>query len=89
MNKNFDATVSFMQLLLLVLWEGLGAVYFGWSPVAVFLVWLVGIFTLNIGVATVLRTFIKLTRPPVEAADNVVNNVVNINDAAITEDDIG
>jgi len=76
--SSFDVAVAFMQLFLLALWEALGALYFGWSPLAIFFCWLVGIFTLNIGVATVLRTFIKLTRPAA-----VVNNV------EITEDDLG
>lgn len=86
MSKSFDAAVAFAQLLLLLLWEALGAIYFGWSPLAILFVWLVGIWTLNIGVATVLRTYLKLTHP----ADSAPNNVVNLADAAaITEDDIG
>jgi hypothetical protein len=78
MSKSFDLAVAFMQLFLLVLWEALGALYFGWSPVAVFFCWLAGIFTLNIATATVLRTFIKLTQLPAEEAP-----------VEITEDDLG
>ena len=63
MSKTFEASVAFMQLFLLALWEGLGAIYFGWSAFAVFLVWLVGIWTLNIATATVLRTYLKLVQP--------------------------
>lgn len=65
MSKTFEVSVAFMQLFLLALWEGLGAIYFGWPPFAIFLVWLVGIWTLNIGTATVLRTYLKLVQPPV------------------------
>lgn len=84
MNEQFNRTVAFAQLLLLLLWEGVGAVYFGWSPLAVFLVWLVGIFTLNICTATVLRTFIKLTQIPAPADEVELTAVPDI-----TEDDIG
>lgn len=78
MSKAFSITVAFLQLLLLVLWEGLGAFYFGWSPWTVFLVWLVGIWSLNILTATVLHTYLKLTLPPVEVPIDVPD---------ITEDD--
>lgn len=71
MKNSFDIAVAFMQLFLLVLWEALGALYFGWSPVTIFFSWLVGIFTLNVGVATVLRTFLKLTTPGYEVVNNV------------------
>lgn len=80
--RNFDATVAVLQLFLLGLWEALGAIYFGWSPLAIFLCWLVGVWTLNIATASVLKTFIKLTQPPA-----VPDNVVNIADASITEED--
>lgn len=76
MNKAFDYAVGFMQVFLLALWEALGALYFGWSPLAIFFCWVVGIFTLNIALATIMRTFIKLTRTP-----SAVNNVT------ITEED--
>lgn len=69
--RNFNVTVAFLQLLLLGLWEALGAAYFGWSPLAIFLCWLVGVWSLNIAVACVLNTFIKLTTAP-EAPDNIV-----------------
>lgn len=83
MTKSFDIAVGFMQLLLLVLWEALGALYFGWSPLAIFLCWGVGLWSLNIATATVLRTFIKLTQAPAEAAIDPANV------PEITEDDIG
>lgn len=83
MTKSFDLAVAFMQLFLLILWEGLGAVYFGWPPLAILLVWVVGIWTLNIGTATVLRTYLKLTQPSVELSDNVVP----LHDVGITEED--
>lgn len=77
--RSFDVAVAFAQFLLLGLWEGLGAIYFGWSPLAIVLVWLVGIWTLNIGVAIVLRTYLKL----VSAVDPQFHVVPEI-----TEDDI-
>jgi hypothetical protein len=79
MTKGFDIAVAWLQLLLLALWEVLGALYFGWSPLAIFLCWIVGVWTLNIATATVLRTFIKLTTPA--SPDNVVNL------HAVTEED--
>lgn len=83
MSKSFEQTVGLMQLLLLGLWEGIGALYFGWSPVAIALCWFGGIFTFNIGIATALRTFIKLTRVPETAT-----NIVNVHgEAQITEED--
>lgn len=78
MSKNFEVTVALMQLLLLALWEGVGAAYFGWSPVAILICWGAGIFTFNVAIATALRTFLKLTRVPEPVANNVVS---------ITEDD--
>jgi phage shock protein PspC (stress-responsive transcriptional regulator) len=66
MNNTFEATVAFMQLFLLALWEGLGALYFGWPPLTILLCWIVGVFTLNIGTASVLSMYIKLTRPGVQ-----------------------
>lgn len=83
MSKSFDLAVAFMQLFLLVLWEAVGIAYFSWPPLGILLVWLVAIWTLNIGTATVLRTYIKLTTPA------TVDNVVNIADARIEEDDLG
>lgn len=79
MNNSFEATVAFMQLFLLALWEGLGAVYFGWPPLAILLCWIVGVFTLNIGTASVLSMYIKLSRPGIKLAAPV----------DITEEDIG
>lgn len=81
MSKNFETTVAALQVILLGLWEAIGALYFGWSPIAIVLCWFAGIFTFNIAVATALRTFIKLTQVPAP------DNVVNIHDATITEDD--
>lgn len=69
--RNFNITVAFLQLLLLGLWEALGAIYFDWSPLTIFLCWLVGVWTLNIFTACVLNTILKLVTPP--APDNVVN----------------
>lgn len=74
MNSSFEAIVGFMQILLLALWEAIGALYFGWSPVAILLCWGAGIFTYNVAIATALRTYIKLTTPP-ELPDNVVSIV--------------
>lgn len=82
MNSTFESTVGLMQVLLLGLWEAIGALYFGWSPVAILLSWGAGVFTFNIAVATALRTYIKLTTPI-----PVPDNVVNIADASVTEDD--
>lgn len=73
MSKSFDVAVAFMQLFLLVLWEAVGVFYFDWEPLAIFLCWLVGIWTLNIATATVLRTFIKLASPTTVVGDNVVD----------------
>ena len=73
MSNNVELTVAFMQVILLALWEAIGALYFGWSPVAVALCWFAGIFTCNISVATALRTFIKLTTPQAVVSNNVVS----------------
>lgn len=81
MNSNFETTVAAMQVILLGLWEAVGTLYFGWSPVAILLCWGAGIFTFNIAVATALRTFIKLTQAPEP------ENIVNLHVAA--EEDIG
>lgn len=64
MNEQFNKTVAYGQILLLLLWEAAGVAYFGWSPIGIALVWGLSIFTLNLSVATALRTFIKLTRVP-------------------------
>lgn len=71
MNESFGVSVAFMQLFLLALWEGLGGLYFGWSPLAIALVWVVGLWTLNIATASIVYVYTKLTRPP--ASENVVN----------------
>lgn len=82
MSKEFNRLVAIAQIWLLVLWEGVGAIYFGWSPLGIALVWFTAIITLNVATTTVLRMFLKLTLPEAK-----VNNVVNINDATITEED--
>ena len=82
MSKSFELTLGIMQVLLLALWEAIGAFYFGWSPWAVGLCWFTGIFTFNIGVATALRTFIKLTTPRAGA-----ETAVNVHNVQITEED--
>ena len=73
MSNNFELTVAFMQVILLALWEAIGALYFGWSPVAVALCWFAGIFTFNISVATALRTSIKLPTPQAVVSNTVVS----------------
>jgi len=83
MNSSFEAIVGFMQILLLVLWEAIGALYFGWSPVAILLCWGAAIFTYNVAIATALRTYIKLTTPP-----EPTNNVVNLAAVPDEEDDV-
>lgn len=70
--RNFEVTVAFLQLFLLGLWEALGAIYFGWSPFAIFLCWLVGLWTFNILTASALKTFVNLTHVPEPPSDNVV-----------------
>lgn len=82
MSKEFNRLVAIVQIWLLALWEGVGAIYFGWSPLGIALVWLTAIVTLNVATATALRMFLKLTLPEVK-----VNNVVNI--SADTNEDIG
>jgi multisubunit Na+/H+ antiporter MnhB subunit len=82
MSKEFNRLVAIAQIWLLVLWEGVGAIYFGWSPLGIALAWLTAIVTLNVATTTVLRMFLKLTLPEAK-----VSNVVNITDATITEED--
>lgn len=78
-----DRVIAFSQLLILGAWEAVGILAFGWSPIAIAAVWFVGLWTFNVLTATAVRTYFKLTTPRA-----VVNNVVDIRDAAsITEDD--
>lgn len=77
-----DRVIAFSQLLILAAWEAVGVLAFGWSPVAIAAVWFVGLWTFNVLTATAVRTYFKLTSPRA-----VVNNVVSITDATITEDD--
>lgn len=81
MSKSFDLAVAFMQVFLLILWEAVGVFYFDFPPLGIFLAWLVGIWTLNIATATVLRTFLKLTQPGVQVVNNAASEPV------ITEED--
>lgn len=77
MKNPFGRTLAFLQLWILLLWEGVGGLYFGWSPLAIFLVWGAGFWTLNIATASVLHTLIKLTQPEAVVTGD------------IEEDDIG
>lgn len=82
MSKEFNRLVAIAQVWLLALWEGVGAIYFGWSPLVILLVWLTAIVTLNVATTTALRMFLKLTLPEAQ-----VNNVVNI--STDIDEDIG
>lgn len=79
MNPQFNRTVAYGQIWLLLLWEAVGALYFDWAILGIFLVWFLAIFTLNLGVAIVIRTFIKLTQAPTPDEQTIT--------PAITEDD--
>lgn len=81
MKNSFAATVAFLELFILLLWEAVGGLYFGWPPLAILLVWFAGFWTIKIATASVLHTFIRLTSPPAEATP--------VETAAITEDDLG
>lgn len=62
----FDRVVSLAQVFMLLAWEALGILAFGWPPVTIAACWFVGIWSYNILVATGLRTFFKIVRPPAQ-----------------------
>lgn len=79
-----DRVLAFSQLLMLIGWEAVGILAFGWSPLTIAAVWFVGLWSFNILTATAVRTYYKLTTPT-EAG---VDNVINLSEAAApTEDD--
>lgn len=77
-----DRVIVISQLLILGAWEALGVLAFGWSPLVIAAVWFVGLWTYNVLTATAVRTYFKLTTVP-----PALDNVVNIDEARITEDD--
>ncbi len=80
----FDRVIAVAQVMMLVLWEALGWVAFGWSPWAILAYWFVGIWSFNVLVATAVRTFYKLTSPGAVLREATE---VDVPDIDITEDD--
>lgn len=82
----FDRVLAIAQLMLLGMWEALGALAFGWNPLYILGYWFVGLWSFNILVATAVRTYYKLITPT--AALRQVTDV-DVEAPEITEDDIG
>jgi TM2 domain-containing membrane protein YozV len=70
----FDKVLAIAQLMLLVTWEALGVLAFGWNGWYILAFWFVGLWSFNTLVATAVRTYFKLTSP----RTTVVNNAANI-----------
>lgn len=82
--SQFDRVLAISQLLLLVAWEALGWIAFGWNPLYILGYWFVGLWSFNVLVASGMRTYFKLITPR-QALRSATN--VDIETPDITEED--
>lgn len=83
----FDRVLAVSQLFILAAWEVIGRLLFGWNGWIVLVLWFVGLWTLNILTASVVRTYFKMMEPQLKVKDTTPLHAVP--DIEITPEDIG